>query len=219
MIRVNLVTDIRPGLPQTGQERFRFLGLTPEGLVLLSHAGKLIHARMDGKPDILPAPGDFFTAKVKQAGDQLELSLLRAESSKSEARAPEIPREILGVFAELLHKDDLPAAEILRLHAYPMSDFLVVPGTLQEKKRRGSLQSGHGKLTGPYYFLLRTRFDKLGEIGILLYADNPDFSGVRALLTAPNEYVRARLAERLRELREIDGRVISNSTHVVDRSA
>ncbi len=216
MIRVNLVTDIRPGLPQTGQERFRFLGLTPEGLVLLSHGGRLIQARVEGKAEKLPSPGDFLTVRVEQKKDRLELSTIKVERS-TESGKPDVPREILGVFAELLHRGEMPPSELTRLQAYPMSDFLVVPGALQDKKRKGSILGGHGKLSGPYYFLLRTRFEHLGEIGLLFFSEHADFREPQVMLTAPNEYVRSRLTATLSSVK-VSARVITSSEHVVDRS-
>jgi len=219
MIRINLITDIRPGIPFSGEGRFRFLGMTPEGFALLSFGGKLVQARVEGNASRLPAPGEWLRATIQKDGETIRLAQIERHSTPEQDRLPGVPKDILGVLAELMHPEELARAEQARLDAFPMSDFLLVPGTLRDGHKRARLRSGHGKTkSGPWYLMVRTSWPTLGEIGLLFFADNAEFRNAQVVITARDSDLRSRIEKELSGL-DVRAQVVLAGEAIVDRSA
>ncbi|MBL8021638.1 MAG: hypothetical protein JNM27_18345 [Leptospirales bacterium] len=212
-IRLNLIADIRPGMtPFDAQNRFRYLGLTKDGLALLSFGGHVLRARIEGAVSRLPRPGDWIHANVEKQGNTIRLSQLTQPEAPHRDHTPEVPREVLGPLAELLHPGDHGDT------VYPFSDFFLVPGVMRDKEKRAKLKHGQGKTrTQPYFFTLRTEWPTLGEIGLLFYANNPEFREAHVIITTRSQAVRERIEPELQEL-PVLGQVLVSGEAILDRS-
>ncbi|MCE9600106.1 MAG: hypothetical protein K8S54_19255 [Spirochaetia bacterium] len=213
MIRLNLIADIRPGMtPFDAQNRFRYLGLTKDGLALLSFGGHVLRARIEGAASRLPQPGDWISATVEKQGNTIKLSQITKPETPHRETTPEVPREILGPLADMLHPED---------HAdtiYPFSEFFLLPGVLRDKGKRAKLRQGQGKIrTKPHFFTLKTEWPTLGEIGLLFYANNPEFREAHVIIATRNQFVRERIESELVNL-PIPGQVLVSGETILDRS-
>lgn len=218
MLRVNLVTDIRPEIPFQEQGFFRFLGMAG-GQAILAHQGRILHARLEGKPDALPAPGQMFRAKMDREAGVIRIHQITPEEGPV-VRAPEVPEKLVGVFAELVHGDEIQKSEIARLHAYPFSDLICVPGVLEDpKRRRARLTDGHARTKeSPCYFLVKLEFARLGKVGLLFYSERFDFRDIRLVVSA-SPRSRAEIEPGLGRIPGVQVSFVDSGTSLVDRLA
>lgn len=219
MLRVNLVTDIRPEIPFQEQGFFRFLGMAG-GQAILAHQGRILHARLEGRAEALPAPGQMFRAKMDREAGVLRIHEITPEPTQT-ARTPEIPEKLLGVFAELVHGDEIQKTEIARLHAYPFSDLICLPGVLEDpsRKRRARLTDGHARTKEtPCYFLVKLEFERLGKVGLLFYSDRFDFRDIRLVISAAPS-ARAEIEPGLGKIPGVQVHFVDSGSSFVDRLA
>ncbi len=219
MLRVNLVTDIRPEIPFQEQGFFRFLGMAG-GQAILAHQGRILHARLEGKPELLPAVGQMFRAKMDREAGVIRIHEITPESGPIQ-RSPEVPEKLLGAFAELVHGDEIQKSEIARLHSYPFSDLICLPGVLEDRtrRRRARLTDGHARMKeSPCYFLVKLEFARLGKIGLLFFSERFDFKEIRLIVSA-SPSARAELETGLGRIPGVQVNFVDSGSSLVDRLA
>lgn len=217
MLRVNLVTDIRPEIPFQEQGFFRFLGMAG-GQAILAYQGRILHAKLEGKPENLPAVGQMFKARMDREAGTLRIHQITPEPGPKE-RIPEVPEKLLGVFAELVHGDEIQKSEMTRLHAYPFSDWIVTPGVLQDEKRKARLADAHGRTKeSPCYFLVKLEFARLGKVGLLFFSERFDFKEIRLIVSALPES-RAEIEAGLGKIPGVEVHFVDTGRSLLDRLA